>query len=266
MELGKPSHYDSEYNPARLYAIPRAANRKDLGLANALPFFGYDLWNHYEVSWLNTRGKPQVATAEIMYSCTSEYIVESKSLKLYFNSLNNSRYGSIDELETVVAGDLSRCVQAPVTVSIRPLVHGTHLALSSLNAICIDGADIEVDEFKIDPTLLKANGGAVSETLCSDLLKSNCLVTGQPDWGSVWISYTGPKICRTSLLHYIVSFRTHNEFHEHCVERIFMDITRHCAPTELTVGARYTRRGGIDINPVRSSQVPTVVNLRLIRQ
>lgn len=266
MELGKPSHYDSAYNPSRLYAIPRASNRKDLGLSGALPFFGYDLWNHYEVSWLDPRGKPQVATAEIMYSCTSENIVESKSLKLYFNSLNNSRYADARQLEAIVSDDLSRCILAPVTVSIRPLVHGTHQTLSPLNAISIDSADITVDDFKIDPTLLKTEEGSVAETLCSDLLKSNCLVTGQPDWGSVWISYTGPRICRTSLLRYIVSFRTHNEFHEHCVERIFMDIKRHCAPLDLTVGARYTRRGGIDINPVRSTQPPAIVNQRLLRQ
>jgi len=215
---------------------------------------------------LNPNGKPQVATAEIMYSCTSENIVESKSLKLYFNSLNNSRYESVAHLEAVVADDLSRCVKAPVTVSIRPLVHGEHQPLSSLNAISIDSIDIEVADFAIEPALLKTESSIVSETLCSDLLKSNCLVTGQPDWGSVWVAYTGPKICRASLLRYIVSFRMHNEFHEHCVERMFMDIAQHCSPTKLTVGARYTRRGGIDINPVRSSEVPAVVNQRLIRQ
>ena len=266
MELGKKSTYDSHYNPDRLFAIQRAPNRHDLGIKDSLPFLGYDIWNHYEVSWLNLRGKPQVATAQIVYSCESQNIIESKSLKLYFNSLNNSRYENSKSVEEIVTRDLSSCLKSPVSVSIQLLTQDLSQTLSCLTAISIDDLDIEIDNFEIDTTTLKIGDNVITETLCSNLLKSNCLVTGQPDWGSLWVCYTGRQILHDSLLRYIVSFRNHNEFHEHCVERIFMDISRNCGPSELTVGARYTRRGGIDINPVRSTQTTPILNHRLIRQ
>jgi len=266
MELGKRSNYESSYNPRRLLALPRESNRRALGLDGVLPFVGHDLWNHYEVSWLDTRGKPNVALAKIVYSCESENIIESKSMKLYFNTLNNTRFENSDMLRDIVMRDLTSCVKGPVSVWIYPLHQREHCVLSPLTGTCIDDIDISIEGFDVDPTHLVTSNDTVEETLYSDLLKSNCLVTGQPDWGSVWIRYKGKKICPEGLLRYIVSFRDHNEFHEHCVERIYVDILQRCAPDTLTVGARYTRRGGIDINPVRSTQAELIVNPRLIRQ
>jgi 7-cyano-7-deazaguanine reductase len=266
MELGKQSHYESSYNPARLLAIPRAAQRKALGIDGAPPFLGHDLWNHYEVSWLDIRGKPRVAIAQIVYASTSENIVESKSLKLYFNTLNNTRFENTDALTEVVARDLTSCVGQPVSISIDALDDATHRIVSPLAGTCIDDIKLTIDRFTVDPAYLSAREEYVEETLYSNLLKSNCLITGQPDWASVWIEYTGNKICKEGLLRYIVSYRDHSEFHEHCVERIFMDIMQRCSPSTLTVGARFTRRGGIDINPVRSTHVTRVENNRLARQ
>jgi 7-cyano-7-deazaguanine reductase len=266
MELGKQSIYESSYNAQRLFALARAPKRRDLGLGEILPFEGHDIWNHYEVSWLDTRGKPRVAIAQIVYPCSSENIVESKSLKLYFNTFNNTRVESVDALRKMVEYDLSACVKAPVSVVIQPLQVAMHRILSPMEGTCIDDIDIEIDRFEIDASFLSVGNDTVEETLYSDLLKSNCLVTGQPDWGSVWIRYKGKQICREGLLRYIVSFRDHNEFHEHCVERIFVDLMNRCTPDDLTVGARYTRRGGIDINPVRSTQPASIANPRLIRQ
>jgi 7-cyano-7-deazaguanine reductase len=228
----------------------RARKRRDLGLGGILPFDGHDIWNHYEVSWLDARGKPRVAIAQIVYSCSSENIVESKSLKLYFNTFNNTRVESADSLRETVEHDLSACVKASVSVAIHPLQVGMHRILSPLQGTCIDDMEIEIDCFEVDTSFLSVGTDIVEETLYSDLLKSNCLVTGQPDWGSVWIRYSGRQICREGLLRYIVSFRNHNEFHEHCVERIFVDLMNRCAPDDLTVGARYTRRGG---NPPKLS-------------
>lgn len=269
LELGKTSTYESTYNPKKLFAIARRPKRIELGIMGALPFAGYDVWNHYEVSWLDTRGKPRVALAQIVYDCASENIVESKSLKLYFNSLNNTRFASHAAVCETVARDLSACVKAPVTVELYPL-HSLRQApqafLTQLEGECLDDIEIDIDRFRVDASYLTTGDAVVEEVLYSDLLKSNCLVTGQPDWGSIWIQYRGQKIDRAGLLRYIVSFRDHNEFHEQCVERIFVDVLTRCAPEALTVGARYTRRGGIDINPLRSTEKLPVSNLRLIRQ
>ncbi|TKC92637.1 NADPH-dependent 7-cyano-7-deazaguanine reductase QueF [Trinickia terrae] len=267
MELGKTSVYESKYNPERLFAIPRRPKREELGITGELlPFVGYDLWNHYEVSWLDQRGKPQVATAQIAYPCDSEFIIESKSMKLYFNSLNNTRFESIDVLRDTIAADLSSRLKANVSVVVNPLQDQMHRIISPLEGVCIDDAEIDVEDFALNPQYLETERWQAEEMLYSNLLKSNCLVTGQPDWGSVWIKYRGKKISREGLLRYIVSFREHHEFHEQCVERIFVDIMRMCEPASLTVGARYTRRGGIDINPVRSTQNQKIANPRLIRQ
>jgi 7-cyano-7-deazaguanine reductase len=267
MELGKVSVYESHYNPERLYAIPRKAQRDELGLTENLPFVGHDLWNHYEVSWLDARGKPHVATAQIVYPCDSEFIIESKSMKLYFNSLNNSRFANTNLLQKTIEDDLSSRLRANASVSIQPLQSHAHRIISPLEGICVDENEIDVEGFALNPDYLEVEtDSAVEETLYSNLLKSNCLVTGQPDWGSVWVKYKGNKISREGLLRYVISFREHHEFHEHCVERIFIDIMRRCSPTSLTVGARYTRRGGLDINPVRSTKSPEITNPRLIRQ
>ena len=269
-ELGKKTEYDQSYNPDRLYPIPRAGKRLEIGIEpNKLPFSGFDCWNHYEVSWLNEKGKPIVATAEIYYDCTSPFIVESKSLKLYFNSFNNSKFKALSDIEKIIQNDLEKVIDAKVTVIINQLGH-SKLALihEQFDGECIDDIDIECTNYTVDPSYLSTSNELVSETLYSDLLKSNCLVTNQPDWGSVQIIYKGNKINRAGLLQYLVSFRNHNEFHEQCIERIFVDIMKYCKPSELTIYGRYTRRGGLDINPYRSTKNVSFKNrnYRLIRQ
>lgn len=267
-ELGNQSDYDPHYNPDRLFPIARAPKREEINLSTDLVFYGFDYWNHYEVSWLNPKGKPIVATATIIYDCHSPMIIESKSMKLYFNSLNNSTFNSPQELETIIQKDIATRIQADVTVMIHPLGSGVSPDVAErLDGICLDDLDIECSVYQVDSSFLKTSTDRVTETLTSDLLKSNCLVTHQPDWGSVAIEYTGPQIDREGLLKYIVSFRNHNEFHEQCIERIYVDILNTCKPESLTVNGRYTRRGGLDINPVRSTDViqPAILK-RLIRQ
>lgn len=268
-ELGKKTEYDQSYNPDRLYPIPRSGKRKEIGIEpDKLPFSGFDCWNHYEVSWLNAKGKPIAATAEIYYDCASPFIVESKSLKLYFNSFNNSRFKSIDEVEQTIKKDLEKVVDSDVTVIIHQLGHSPCTLHEKFSGECIDNLDVECTKYTVDSSYLSASDEQVTETLYSDLLKSNCLVTNQPDWGSVQIIYKGKKINREGLLKYLVSFRNHNEFHEQCIERIFADIMKHCMPEELTVYGRYTRRGGLDINPYRSTKKVSYKNMnyRLVRQ
>lgn len=274
LPLGKQSSYVSEYDAGQLQSVPRHLNRDELRLtADALPFAGEDLWNMYELSWLNTKGKPMVAMGEVRVPVTSQNLIESKSFKLYLNSFNQSRFDSIDEVAAVLTHDLSLCAQGRVKVTLFEL-KAAPSQFGILPGDCIDGLDITVDNYQPVPDLLRhaidiSEAGKtqiVSETLHSHLLKSNCLVTGQPDWGSVMIRYQGPLIHRDILLRYIVSFRQHNEFHEQCVERIFMDIMQHCQPKELTVYARYTRRGGLDINPYRSNIAGKAANVRLQRQ
>lgn len=270
LELGKKSEYEATYNADKLFPIPRVEKRIEIGIdPHNVPFYGFDAWNHYEVSWLNAKGKPVVATAEILYDCHTPNIIESKSLKLYFNTFNNTQFNSVAEVENTIAKDLSRNVQGEVTVVIHPLRMGAMLPLdASFSGECIDDLDVTCSVYSVDPSLLTAEDAVAEEVLFSDLLKSNCLVTFQPDWGSVQIEYKGPKIDREGLLKYIVSFRNHNEFHEQCIERIFVDIMAQCKPEELTVYGRYTRRGGLDINPYRSTKKPLLAakNLRLIRQ
>ena len=267
-ELGKQSEYASDYNPDKLFPISRKEKRREIGVSDVLPFFGFDVWNHYEVSWLNKKGKPIVALAEIRYPCESPNIVESKSLKLYFNSFNNTKFGSANEVAVNVRRDLEERVGAPVVVNITPFPFAQLATVTPhFDGICIDALDVECHAYQVDPSFLSTTEKVVSETLYSDLLKSNCLVTNQPDWGSVQIVYKGKKIQHEGLLQYLVSFRNHNEFHEQCIERIFVDIMRLCSPEELTVYGRYTRRGGLDINPYRSTQpVDQIKNLRLCRQ
>lgn len=267
MELGKQSKYESTYNPEKLFAIPRAIKRAEIGIELPLPFHGVDVWNHYEVSWLTPRGLPRVAIATIVVPCDSANVIESKSMKLYFNTFNNSRFADQAEVERTAASDLSRCAGAPVSVALDALEHASALSIGMPEGASIDDQDIAIDAFSVDRSLLTAHDELVHETLYSNLLKSNCLVTGQPDWGTVSIAYEGRRIDRASLLQYVVSFRDHEEFHEQCVERIFTDIRDRCAPARLTVSARYTRRGGLDINPIRSSEpLPAVPNMRLVRQ
>ncbi len=269
LELGKISEYRSTYAPELLQPVPRQLNRDELALTAAtLPFHGNDIWNGYELSWLNPNGLPQIGLLRCTVDARSDNLVESKSFKLYLNSLNNTQFASVEELKNTLTQDLSNCAAGRVDVSIILPEEFAQQRFSHLPGECIDQQDIDIDIYTLTPGLLKTeqNADTVTETLHSHLLKSNCLVTNQPDWASVMIRYTGPKIDREALLRYLISFREHNEFHEQCVERIFMDLQTQCNSTQLTVLARYTRRGGLDINPFRSNFETPAGDLRLIRQ
>ncbi|MGY3902802.1 NADPH-dependent 7-cyano-7-deazaguanine reductase QueF [Aeromonas lusitana] len=267
LSLGQQSAYISQYTPELLQPVPRSLNRDDLGLGEALPFQGCDVWTLYELSWLNAKGKPVVAVGEVSVPATSPNLIESKSFKLYLNSFNQTRGESLAAVQALLVKDLSACAGGEVSVTLFPLDRAPH-HIATLPGECIDEQDIEIDGYEFDQTLLQGAAGTeiVEETLHSHLLKSNCLVTSQPDWGSLVIHYRGPRLDREKLLRYLISFRQHNEFHEQCIERIFIDLKHFCHPSELTVYARYTRRGGLDINPFRSDWEPVPANLRLIRQ
>jgi len=253
--LGKPSAYVDHYDASLLFPIPRAPKRQEIGIKGALPFLGLDIWNAYEVSWLNSRGKPQIALATFMVPADSPNIIESKSFKLYLNSLNQTKIESSDALLNLLKTDISGGVGAPVQVKLTLTDEFPQLQFAELEGLSIDRLDVDVDTYTPKPSLLTSDTSSppVEETLVSNLLKSNCLITGQPDWASVQIHYVGAPIDQAALLKYLISFRTHNEFHEQCVERIFMDIMQHAKPQKLAVYARYTRRGGLDINPWRSN-------------
>ena len=274
-QLGKSSTYVDQYDAALLFPIARRPKRDEIGLAATLPFFGADLWTAYELSWLNARGKPQLAIARITVPAESTHIVESKSVKLYLNSFNNSVFADATAVQTRLREDLSTAIwqggaiMSSVGVQLVLPQDFDKEPVHELDGLNLDRLDLECAHYQPAPELLTAqlNEAPVTETLTSQLLKSNCLVTGQPDWGSVRISYTGRQIDQAGLLQYIVSFRNHNEFHEQCVERIFMDIWRSCKPSKLEVYARYTRRGGVDINPWRTSHpMAAPVNIRTARQ
>ncbi len=252
--LGKPATYSGNYRADLLFPIARAPFRESLGITDQPPFYGYDLWNAYEFSWLNPKGKPISAIAQFVWPCGSPNIIESKSFKLYLNSFHQTRFDSLEAVSFTLEQDLGNCVQAPVMLEVAPLTGIHSCELGHLNGICLDTLDIEVDQYSVNPELLAVEGEIVTEALYSDLFKSNCLGTGQPDWGSIRVSYTGPKINHEQLLKYLISYRHHNEFNEHCVERVFMDILRYCQPQALTVSAHYTRRGGLDTNPCRSTE------------
>ena len=268
--LGKISSYAADYDPGRLFAMPRADQRASLGITGTLPFFGMDIWNAYEMSWLNLRGKPQVGMATLQVPADSPYIVESKSMKLYMNSLNQLRMAGPEAVQSLLQADLSAAFGAPVQLLLTTSESFGQTLMGELDGLLLDRLDIEVTDYRPDPALLKTHTAAppVQETLVSHLLKSNCPVTNQPDWASVQIRYTGHAIDQAALLTYLIGFRQHQEFHEHCVERIFMDLLTVCKPSKLMVLARYTRRGGIDINPWRSnfslSKMP--LNARNARQ
>lgn len=253
--LGRATEYVSVYSPELLYPIARSESREGLGLSDGnLPFFGVDIWTGYEVSWLDQDGKPQVALAQFLVPCDSEFIIESKSFKLYLNSFNQTRFSAIEQVRESMSTDLSNVAGAPVEVTLTPLAELHGAAVGQPSGECLDALPLSVAHYHPEPTLLKVDDTReVEETLYSDLLKSNCPVTGQPDWASVQISYRGRAIDRTALLAYIISFREHQDFHEHCVERMFVDVMARCQPQHLSIFARYTRRGGLDINPFRSS-------------
>lgn len=261
-QLGKSSAYEDRYNPGLLFPLPRATKRAEVGITGSLPFLGADLWTAFELSWLNPKGKPQVALAHITVPAETPNIIESKSFKLYLNSFNNSVFADMDAVRHTLRTDLTEAawrgasaVGASLGVKLLGPEWFDREPVHELDGLNLDRLDTECTRYQPAPELLSAafDEQPVTETLTSHLLKSNCLVTGQPDWGSVQITYSGPQIEQEGLLQYIVSFRNHNEFHEQCVERMYMDIMARCKPTKLTVYARYTRRGGLDISPWRTS-------------
>ena len=269
--LGEKVSYEYQYNAALLVGVPRSLNRQMLSInQEQLPFYGVDIWNAYEISWLNPKGKPCIATAKIYVDINSENIIESKSFKLYLNSFNQTIFSDSQAVQEIMEKDLSGIAKGKVTVKLNPYELGEIINYSAdSNCFSLDKEDIQIDTYTLTPEYLEKSTleETVRETLYSDLLKSNCLVTGQPDWASVFITYEGNQIDRGKLLQYLISFRQHNEFHEQCIERMYMDIMHYCKPDELTVYARYTRRGGLDINPLRSSvENPEINNMRLIRQ
>lgn len=263
--LGADTQYINQYDAALLYPIARDINWQAQGVdRTTLPFTGVDIWNAYEVSWLNARGKPVVRLAVFRIPADSSHIIESKSFKLYLNSYNLTRFDSEAEVVARMVEDLSGAAGAEVVVELSQL--DADNAIETFVGECLDELDIEVVDYTPAPERLSAAGDKVTESLYSHLLKSNCPVTGQPDWASIRIDYSGAAIDRAGLLQYLISYREHGDFHEQCVESIFMDIWQRCQPESLTVYARYLRRGGLDINPYRSSHAVSPQNVRLSRQ
>lgn len=271
LTLGKKTDYKTEYDATLLQAVPRQMQRSTLPCTNEpLPFtHGVDVWTLYELSWLNQNGIPQVAIGEVEVDQASINLIESKSFKLYLNSFNQSQFESIDAVKQHLINDLSACAQGHVNVNLRTLDSYHDEKIATFDGICIDHQDIKIEHYNYTPSLLEnsvSENEMVTETLVSHVLKSNCLITSQPDWGSIQIKYTGRKIDQTALLRYLISFRQHNEFHEHCVERIFCDLMHYAKPHLLQVYARYTRRGGLDINPCRANYKLSIDTARLARQ
>ena len=269
LSLGKQVDYEFEYNPGLLQGVPRSLSRDTLNLAGSgLPFDGIDTWTGYELSWLNLKGKPNVAILECHVPITSKNLIESKSFKLYLNSFNQTKFASAEDVRQVLQADLSACAGEPVEVKLILPEQFSSLQFQEFNGTLLDSLDVEIDQYSPNTqylTVAKSEAG-VQETLVSHLLKSNCLITSQPDWASIQVRYEGKAIEHEGLLKYLISFRQHNEFHEQCVERIYNDIMQHCQPDKLTVCARYTRRGGLDINPFRSNYEAPYANHRQARQ
>jgi 7-cyano-7-deazaguanine reductase len=267
--LGKPAAYTEQYDATLLFPIARRSAREAIGIGAQLPFFGTDIWNAYELSWLNARGKPQIAVATFYVPADSPNIVESKSFKLYLGSFAQSSFESFEAVRDTIKRDVSAACGASVSVHLTGPMDFAKLGLEEFEGTSLDRLDLDTDVYHPDSSLLKAalEESPVEETVFSNLLKSNCPVTGQPDWGSVQIHYVGPQIDHAGLLRYIVSYRNHTGFHEQCVERIFVDVLKVCKPLKLAVYARYTRRGGLDINPFRTNfNLPMPDNLRTARQ
>ena len=265
--LGKEVVYKDTYDASLLFAISRNENRSKLTITD--PLNGVDIWNGYEISWLNSRGKPIVRQAIFSIDCHSENIIESKSFKLYLNSFNQSKIDDEQVVIDMMKADLSKCANGDVTVEFVK-VGELKSAPSFKKFECIDDIEINVETYEVDSTLLKADehSHVLNQKIVSHLLKSNCPVTGQPDWGSVFIQMDGPQLDKESVLKYIISYRQHGEFHEHCVEQIFCDLNRLFDPSSLIVCAKYVRRGGLDINPIRikNAKVMDVKEFRVSRQ
>lgn len=262
--LGQSTSYPKTYAPDMLYPIPRALGRAKLALPADALSIGMDWWQVFEMSWLNSHGISQVAMARLAIPATSDYIVESKSLKLYFNSLNFTEFDNQQAVKATVEKDLSACLKTDVTLEIFDVNIANSLPISAPQGDCIDNALDNSDKkiaivSDVNPSSLTVAHQGASDSqlqiLHSHLLRSNCPVTNQPDWGTLEIQIDSQPIDRVGLLEYILSFRQHNGFHEQCVEQIFSDLTQAFAPNTLMVRAWYTRRGGIDINPCRVSDI-----------
>ncbi|MCS5563374.1 MAG: NADPH-dependent 7-cyano-7-deazaguanine reductase QueF [Oleiphilaceae bacterium] len=265
--LGKASDYPDRYDPSLLFPVAREENRRRLGLEDGRwPWFGEDMWQAWEVSWLKPSGVPAVAWAEIRFPAASPAIVESKSLKLYLNSFNQTRFSSPEQVADTLVSDLSSACGAAVQVSMKSVDEAGAAPGRPTGFELIDDETVSDPVYEYAPDSLTAGTEVVTEQLCSHLLKSNCPVTGQPDWATLMISYTGPKLDRAGLLRYVVSFRQKQDFHEHCVETVFTDLMARCQPERLMVCARYTRRGGLDINPWRATEPGHEPGDRLVRQ
>ena len=269
--LGKKTAYVFKYNPQILTPISRMLGRSNLSNANKFIAKGFDLWNCYEFSWLNDKNKPQARILEFYVKADSKNIVESKSMKLYLNSFSNTVFVDEHQVVKCLVRDLNTVTESLVVVKVKNLQEFHQQSLFCFQEICLDDLDVTITDFKVDKELLKKDISqqTVKETLYTDLFKSNCLITKQPDWASVKIDYIGPKIDHQSLFKYLMSYRDQDGFHEHCVEHIFCDLYDLLRPEQLTVYARYTRRGGIDINPIRSTldlNTTEINNFRQIRQ
>lgn len=264
--LGKETPYPTEYNPNLLQPILRSLGRNSLGYEEKPPFIGVDFWTCYEMSWLNPAGKPQVAMVEFQIPYNSTYIIESKSFKLYLNSLIQAKFSHTKELQDTLTRDLTAAADAPVQVKILALESALKQTLNALPGKSLDDLVVTITKYQPEPAYLTTVSEIVDETLHSNLFKSNCPVTNQPDWASVIIRYEGRKINHEGLLRYLVSYRQHQAFHENCAEQIFCDILRRCEPEKLTVYLRFTRRGGLDINPFRSNFEMPPEGMRLVRQ
>jgi 7-cyano-7-deazaguanine reductase len=276
LSLGKAVEYISNYTPSLLCSLARSDSRAMLGIENnALPFVGVDIWTAYELSWLDLRGKPVVACATFSFPCQSVGMIESKSLKLYLNSFNQTRFSSLEDVKKTLILDLSFAAQGSVQVDLFSAASFAHPErfMGHLPGECIDDAPVAINQYQVDPELLSLDSAQASgqkiyiqESLYSHLLKTNCPVTGQPDWASISVRYSGPRINRESLLKYICSYRQQADFHEQCVEQIFRDLLEYCHCEKLTVEARYQRRGGLDINPFRTNCAEQPLAVRLLRQ
>jgi 7-cyano-7-deazaguanine reductase len=262
LPLGRDTDYPQKYAPEQLCPVARSETRAPLGLGDSLPFSGVDLWTAWDLTWLDGGGVPRIATAGISVPADSPNLVESKSLKLYLGSFAMTQFASPGAVRDAISKDLSDCAGAQVEVVLDP-----DAAVGTLGGNCIDGTSIESPPGDVDASVLHSDAtDVVEENLHTHLLRSLCPVTGQPDIGSLQITYEGPRIDGGSLLRYVLSYRNHQGFHEACVEQMFVDILARCAPAELAVYARYQRRGGIDINPFRSTSAGRPENTRLWRQ
>lgn len=268
LALGKPTRYTATYTPSLLQSLPRSAARADLGIdAEKLPFRGMDYWTGYELSWLNRKGRPEIAVMRLQVPATSPCIIESKSLKLYLGSFSQTEFSSRADVLRTLDSDLMLAARAPVMVNLVSLDQLEVEGLGHFMGVCLDTLDVDVEHYDVRPELLRVEGEVnVRQSLYSNLLRSCCPVTGQPDWGTLFIQYAGRQIHHADLLRYIISFRTHSGFHEETVERAFVDILRQCEPDSLTVYARYLRRGGLEINPLRSTRDEQPPAIRTARQ